>query len=67
MNIQIKKVGLFILAMVGAILAFLVGKSVTKSVAKTQVRLPIRVNIPANVRDISRASNLNELVSEFTE
>jgi hypothetical protein len=70
MKAFLKKVFPFILTVLGTIVAFLVGKSVVKtvsSVAKAQVKLPIHVNIPSNVREVSRAKNLNELVAEFTE
>lgn len=57
----------YVLAILGAIATFLIGKKVSESVAKTQEKLPMRVNIPANVREISNARTLNQVVAEFTE
>lgn len=62
-----KNAGLFVLALIGAVVTFFIGKSVAKSVAKSQEKRPIKVNIPANVREVSRATTLNQVVNESFE
>ena len=67
MKAFLKKYGPYVLAFFGAIVTFFVGKSVSKSAVKTEMRTPVRVKIPDNVRELSTASNLNQVVAEFTE
>lgn len=60
-----KNVGLFVVALIGAITTFFVGKFLVKSVAKSQEKLEMRVILPPNVRSISNAGSLNELVNKY--